>query len=117
MNVLFTSDVSDHIDFLIPFLYELGYFPNKEKSRKYFRELVDNIKKNLPVRQHNPAPPYFYRYLKNRAHEEYLQFASFSKNRNTCWYAFFTIYEDEKTGDNIYLVHYIANNHTVAQYL
>ena len=117
MNVLFTSEVSKHIDFLIPFLYEMGYFHNKEKSRKYFKELIDDIKKNLPILQHNPAPPYFYKYLKNKEHAENLEYTTFRKNKTTSWYAFFTTYEDEETGDDIYLVHYIANNHTIAQYL
>ena len=44
MKVLFTPEVVANIDFLIPLLYELGYFRNKEKSRMYFKELVDEIK-------------------------------------------------------------------------
>ena len=116
-KVLFTPEVTDHIDFLIPLLYELGYFRDKEKSRKYFKELIDDIKKYLPIRQHNPAPSYFHKYMYNKEHTEYLEYTSFSKNKNTAWYAFFTIYEDEETGDDIYLVCYIANNHTVAQHL
>ena len=117
MKVLFTPEVTAHIDFLIPLLYELGYFRNKEKSRKYFKELIDDIKKYLPVQKHNPAPSYFHKYLNNKEHSENLSYTSFEKNRNTSWYAFFTTYEDEKTGADIYLVCYIANNNTVAQYL
>ena len=36
MKVFFTPEVTSYIDFLIPYLYELGYFRDKEKSRKYF---------------------------------------------------------------------------------
>ena len=116
-KVLFTPEITDHIDFLIPLLYELGYFRDKEESRKYFKELVDEIEKYLPIRQHNPAPPYFHQFLINEDHAENMEYTSFKKNRKTAWYAFFTTYEDEKTGDDIYLVCYIANNHTVAQHL
>ena len=117
MNVFFLSDVSEYIDSLIPFLYEMGYFRSKETSRKYFKELIDDIEKRLPYRQHNPAPPYFRKFLKNKEHAEFLYYAVFKKNRNTSWYAFFTTYEDEETGNDIYLVCYIGNNHTVAQHL
>jgi len=116
-KVLFTPEVTDHINFLIPLLYELGYFRDKEKSRKYFKKLVDEIKKYLPIRQHNPAPQYFHKFLNNEEHAENMEYTSFSKNKNTAWYAFFTTYEDEETGNDIYLVCYIANNHTVAQHL
>jgi len=117
MKVLFTPEVVANIDFLIPLLYELGYFRNKEKSRMYFKELVDEIKKFLPILKHSPAPAYFYKILNNKEHAENLEYTSFKKNKNTSWYVFFTTYEDEKTGDDIYLVCYIANNHTIAQYL
>ena len=40
---------------------------------------------------------------------------TFKKNKNTQWYAFFRIYEER--GELIYQIRYIANNHTVAQYL
>ena len=116
-TVLFTPEVTDHIDFLIPLLYELGYFRDKEKSRKYFKNLIDDIKKYLPIRQHKPAPSCFHKFLNITEHTEYMEYTSFSRNRNTAWYVFFTVYEDEETGEDIYLVCYIANNHTVAQHL
>jgi hypothetical protein len=117
MKVLFIPEVTAHIDFLIPFLYELGYFRNKEKSRKYFKELINKIEKYLPILQHKPAPPYFYQFLNNSEHAVNLEYTFFKKNKNTAWYVFFTTYEEEETGDDIYLVCYIANNHTVAQHL
>ena len=33
MKVLFTPEVTTHIDFLIPLLYELRYFRDKEKYK------------------------------------------------------------------------------------
>ena len=85
-----------------------------KKSQEY---ILDEIKKSLPIRQHNPAPPYFHKFLNNRENAENLQYTSFRKNKNTNWYTFFTTYEDEETGDDTYLVCYVANNHTVAQHL
>ena len=56
-----------------------------------------------------PAPPYFDKYGKN------MKYAIFKKNKRTSWYVFFkTNRENEEI---IYLVRYIANNHTVAQHL
>ena len=44
-----------------------------------------------------------------------LYYAVFPKNNRTTWYAFFTKYKEN--GEIIYLVRYIGNNHTIAQYL
>jgi len=44
-----------------------------------------------------------------------MKYASFKKSRYTTWYVFFKTYEEN--GKTIYLVRYIANNHTIAQYL
>ena len=108
-RVLFTQEVRKYFKSLIPILHKLGYFGFLESSRKYVKELVDEIIANLPTRQHKPAPKYFDKYEKN------MFYATFKKNRQTTWYAFFTKYEEN--GDTIYLVHYIATNHTVAQHL
>jgi hypothetical protein len=43
------------------------------------------------------------------------KYAVFKESKNTHWYVFFRVYK--KNGEDIYQVRYIANNHTVAQYL
>ena len=108
-RVLFIPEVRQYVKTLVPILYNMGYFGYLEGSKKYVKELIDNIKANLPICLHKPAPKHFNKYGKN------MHYAIFRKNKQTTWYAFFTKYNEN--GDTIYLVRYIANNHTVAQYL
>ena len=109
MNVLFLPEVNEYLEYLVIILYKKEYFSFFDSSEKYVEELVDDIKENLPTKQRKPAPEYFSQYGTG------MEYASFKKNKRTTWYVFFEIYED--TGEIIYLVRYIANNHTVAQYL
>ena len=109
MNVIFLPEVVDYLEYLVPILYEKGYFGMRETAKKYIDSLVDDIEANLPTKLHRPALPYFDRYGKD------LKYAVFKKNRRTSWYAFFETYEENESV--FYLVRYIANNHTVAQYL
>jgi len=44
-----------------------------------------------------------------------MKYASFKTNKQTTLYAFFTTYKDND--ETVYLVPYIANNHTIAQCL
>ena len=46
---------------------------------------------------------------------EVLEYFEDLVNKSTTWYAFFTAYWEN--GKTIYLVRYVANNHTIAQYL
>jgi hypothetical protein len=108
-HVLFMPEVRQYYNSLVPLLHNLEYFGHLDGSRKYVKELVEDIMANLPNRQHKSAPEYFDKYEKN------MFYATFRKNRQTTWYAFFTKYD--LNGDTIYLVHYLANNHTVAQHL
>ena len=109
MNVIFLPEVQKYYDHLEQILYEKGYFVFMESSKRYVRELVDDIKTNLPTMPHRPAPRYFDKYGKG------MYYASFKKNKNTQWYAFFRIYREN--GEDIYQIRYIANNHTIAQFL
>ena len=109
MQVIVSPKVQDYLDSLVPILYEKEYFGFVDSAITYVHELLDDIKTNLPKRLHKPAPTHFDKYGKG------LYYASFRKNNQTEWYAFFSKYvEDGNTG---YLVRHIANNHTVAQYL
>jgi len=109
MKVLVIPRALDYIESLVPILYENGYFSYEEDAQKYIKNLYDDIKTILPVRIHRPAPKYFNKYGKN------MKYAFFKKNNNTTWYVFFKLYN--KNGEKIFLVRYIANNHTIAQYL
>jgi hypothetical protein len=110
MNVYTTSDVKQYLNDLVTILYEKKYFGFEYYAHLYVDELLDDILKNLPTRQHKRAPERYAKY------GEDLHYASFVKNKRTTWYVFFTKYQDENANP-IYLVRYIANNHTVAQYL
>jgi hypothetical protein len=109
MKIIALKAVIQYLNKLIFILYEKEYFGFKESSRDYVIELFDDIEKNLPIMQHKPAPDYFDKYGKN------LEYAVFKKNKRTSWYVFFRVFN--KNGEDIYQIRYIANNHTVAQYL
>ena len=108
-KVIITSEVKAYFDDLIITLYEKDYFGFEVSAIKYVDDLIDDIKADLPTRQHKSAPQYFDQYGKD------MLYAAFRKNKQTTWYAFFTKYNEN--GNTFYLVRYIANNHTVAQYL
>jgi hypothetical protein len=110
MNVRFAQETRDYLENLVTILYEKGYFSWLDSSRKYVNELVEDMIKNLPARRHKPAPKRYAQYGKG------LYYASFVKNKRTTWYAFFSKYQDENN-QIIYLIRYIGNNHTDAQYL
>jgi len=108
-RVEFAPEVSEYFKNLTPALYNLGYFSYLESSKNYVDKLTIDIENNLPTRQHKPATQYFDKYGKD------MLYAMFRTNKQTTWYAFFTKYNEN--GNTFYLVRYIANNHTVAQYL
>jgi len=110
MNVYTIPAVKQYLNDLITILYEKGYFGFEDTAQKYVDELLDDIVANLPTKLKKPAPEYFAdRYGKG------LYYAVFPKSKHTQWYAFFRIYQIK--GEFYYQVRYIANNHTVAQYL
>jgi len=109
-KVIFIPEVRQYYKSLVPILYEKGYFSFRDTAYKYVKELIDDIITNLPSKLKKPAPKYFTeRYGKG------LYYAVFSKSKHTQWYVFFKMYKIEK--EIYYQVRYIANNHTVAQYL
>ena len=109
MNVIFIPKVLDYLENLVTILYTKEYFISLEASKKYVGELIDDILTTLPTRLHKPAPKYFDRYGKN------MKYAVFKKNRRTSWYVFFKTYN--KDGEKVFLIRFIANNHTIAQHL
>jgi len=109
MRVLLLPEVREYFKELQIILYEKCYFGFEDAAQKYTDELIDDIAINLPMKLHKPSPNYFDKYGKN------MEYAVFKKNKHTSWHVFFTTYI--KNREKIYLVRYIANNHTVAQYL
>ena len=109
MNVSFLPKVYDYLESLIPILHNNGYFSYEHDAIEYVDGLIDEIQTKLPTSLHKPAPPYFNKYGKN------MKYVVFKKNKRTSWYAFFKTYN--KNGEKIFLIRYIANNHTVAQHL
>ena len=109
MNVIALPEVQQYLKSLKKILFEQEYFGFADAANKYVDELFDDIQMTLPTKLHKPAPVYFNRYGKE------MEYASFRKNRHTTLYVFFETYE--KHEEVFYLVRYIANNHTIAQYL
>ena len=109
MKVLFLPEVQEYYDDLEQILYEKGYFSFLDSSKKYVKDLIDDIKTILPIRSHQPAPKHFEKYGKD------LHYAVFKKSNRTTWYAFFTKYR--QNDDIIYLVRYLSNNHVTGQFL
>jgi len=109
MKVLAIPEVQVYVQKLVFILFEKGYFSYEDNAKKYVKDLYDSIKTSLPTHSYKPAPKYFDKYGKN------MKYASFPKNKHTMWYVFFTTYKEND--EEIYLVRYIANNHTVAQHL
>jgi len=44
-----------------------------------------------------------------------MEYSIFRKSKRTAWYVFFRVYKE--MGNEIFQIRYIANNHTIAQYL
>jgi len=109
MKIIALPEVQQYLDNLKKILFENEYFGFEEAAQKYVDDLFNDIITTLPIRLHKQATPYFDKYGKN------MKYASFPKNKRTTWYTFFNTYK--KNGEKIYLIRYIANNHTVAQYL
>ncbi|MDF9830905.1 hypothetical protein [Parabacteroides sp. PF5-6] len=109
MKVLFLSEIEDYLFDLTEVLYQLEYFGFKENAVLYITELIQDITLNLHHKQKRSAPHYFSRYGKG------MSYAVFKKNKNTQWYVFFNTYH--KNGETIYLIRFVGNNHSLAQYL
>jgi len=109
MKVITTPEVKAYFNDLITILYEKEYFGFEESATKYVDGLLDDIITTLPKRPHKPAPAHFDQYGKD------MDYAVFSTNKRTSWYVFFISYEVEN--EMFYLIQYVGNNHTIAQYL
>ena len=109
MKVIVIPKVYEYLENLVIILYENEYFGHENSARKYVDDLYDDINTNLSDCVKKRALKYFDKYGKG------MYYTSFRKNKRTQWYVFFRIYRER--GELIYQVRYIANNHTIAQYL
>jgi hypothetical protein len=109
MNVIISPEVRNYFLNLIITLVEKEYFSYYEDAERYVKDLVKDIKTNLPTKSKRAAPAIF-----NQGKDN-MEYASFKKNRQTTWYAFFETYE--KKGEIYYVVKRIENNHTAAHHL
>ena len=109
MNVIFSPEVEQYLFELTEILYKKEYFGFKDSAVQYVKDLIYDIRNDLPTSVRRPAPKYFSKYGKN------LLYSGFKKNKTTQWYVFFNLYEEN--GEQMYLVRYISNNHVISQYL
>ena len=108
-KVLFLPEVVDQFLELAEILYKKDYLGLKEVAIDYSEQLFRDIQKNLPLKVKKDAPSYFQRYGND------LFYSSFSKNKNTTWYVFYSIHK--KNDETILLVRYLGNNHVIAHHL
>jgi len=109
MKIIYLKKVRFYFNNLIPKLHELGYFGFTESAKKYVDEIFAEIENQIPIQRQRPAPERFDKYSKG------MNYIVIRKNKRTHWYVFFKT--TQKDGETIYKVRYIANNHTIAQYL
>jgi hypothetical protein len=105
ITVLYAPRVSDYLNKLIDILYEHGYFGFRDTAKEYVIDLRNRIESSLPV-----LTPRLPRY-RRKVYGKHTKYIAIRKNRHTTYYVFFL----QKT--NKYIVTYIGNNHTDAQYL
>ena len=109
MKVIFAPEVSACFNALVDVLYEIGYFGFKDSAISYVENLLDDIRDNLHLKVKSPAPAYFEKY------GQQLLYSVFKSGAATRWYVFYNVYEVE--GEQIFLIKYITNNHSVAKFL
>ena len=109
MRVLFLPEVVQQFLELAEILYDQGYMGFKDSAIDYSEDLFKEIHSTLPIKVHREAPEYFNRYGEN------MSYSSFTKNKHTTWYVFFNEYQI--SGETVYLVRYMSNNHAIAHHL
>jgi len=65
MKVVILPEVEDYLEDLGRILYENEYFGFVDDAIEYVEDLVYEIKKNLHIRQHNPSPEHFKKFVSN----------------------------------------------------
>ena len=104
ITVLYTPKVVECLNNLVD-TYENEYFGFRESAKEYVVDLRNKIELNLPL-----LSPRFPRH-RRKIYGKHTKYITVKKNRHTSYYIFFLQKTDK------YIVTYIGNNHTDAQYL
>ncbi|HIZ86330.1 MAG TPA: hypothetical protein IAC04_07555 [Candidatus Coprenecus stercoravium] len=94
---------------LVDVLYEKGYFGFKDSAFNYVENLLDDVRDNLHLKVKISAPAYFKKYGQK------LLYSVFKSSTATSWYVFYNVYDVD--GEQVFLIKYIANNHSIAKFL
>jgi plasmid stabilization system protein ParE len=105
ITVLYVPKVSEYLNNLVNILYEKDCFGYREAAKKYVIDLRDKIELSLPL-----LTPRLPRY-RRKIYGKHTKYITIRKNRFTSYYIFFLQKADK------YIVTYIGNNHTDAQYM
>jgi len=109
MRVIFAPEVLSYFNALVGILYDKGYFGFKDSAFSYVGNLLEDIHDNLHLKVKSPAPAYFERYGQK------LLYSVFKSSTATRWYVFYNVYKVD--GEQVFLIKYIANNHSIAKFL
>jgi len=104
-EVIFSKKVEHYLDGLMLLLFEKEYFGFPDSAKLYVNRLIAFTEQYIGILPGKNAPDYFQPFGQN------MKYITYQANKKTSWYIFY------QERNNIYLVRYIANNHTVAQYL
>jgi plasmid stabilization system protein ParE len=105
ITVIYAPKVSEYLNNLIDILYENDYFSYRDSAEEYVIDLLDKIRLSLPTFTHR-LPRY-----RRKVYGKHTKYITIRKNKHTSYYIFFLQKADK------YIVTYIGNNHTDAQYL
>jgi hypothetical protein len=97
VKVLFLPEVRQYLAVLSQVLYDRNYFSYVETTERYVKTMIDEITQTLPFRQMQPVPAHFEQYGEN------MSYAVFKKSKNTQWYVFFNLCQDQR-GEILYVV-------------
>ena len=105
ITIFYAPKVSEYLNNLIDILYKNDYFGYRESAKEYVIDLRNKIELSLPLST-SRFPKY-----RRKVYGKYTKYIIIRKNKHTSYYIFFLQKADK------YIVTYIGNNHTDAQYL
>ena len=103
-EIIFSKKVEQYLDELMLLLFEEGYFGFPDSAKTYVDRLISFVEQHVGILHGRDAPDLFKSFGKD------MKYITFRANKRTSWYIFY------QERNNIYLIQYITNNHTAAQY-